>query len=82
MAIELKLPYGVPARIMYTNYKGERAARHVIPMGLEYGHNQWHPEPQWFLRVFDLDKMAERTYAIKDIEAGVEVAPPRPPREG
>ena len=28
---------------------------------------EWHPEEQWILDAFDLDRNAERSFAFKDI---------------
>jgi len=51
----------------YTNWHGETAVRRVLPTGLIFAANEWHPEPQWLLRGFDLDKEVNRTFAMKDI---------------
>ena len=51
----------------YRNHRGEVAKRQVWPMHLHFGATKWHPEPQWLLRGFDLDKMAERDFAMGDI---------------
>lgn len=55
-------------KILYTNWKGETAIRHIVPIRLEYLANEWHPEEQWCLIAFDLDKQAERSFACKDIK--------------
>jgi len=51
----------------YKNYKGELSIRKVKPMGVYFGSNEWHPKPQWLLRAFDVDKQAERSFAMQDI---------------
>lgn len=53
--------------IRYTNYKGETALRHILPLQIRFVATEWHPEEQWVLEAFDLDKQAERSFAIKDI---------------
>lgn len=53
--------------ILYENYKDERALRRVEPRGLRFGTSPWHPEPQWLLDVFDLDKGVERTFAMSHV---------------
>ena len=53
--------------IRYTNYRGETALRRIIPISLRFGSTQWHPEPQWLLEAFDLDRRAARAFAFKDI---------------
>ena len=53
--------------IVYTNYKGETAIRQIIPKEITFGSNQWHTEDQWLLLAFDLEKKADRTFALKDV---------------
>ena len=64
----LSILHGQAIKFMYTNYKGERAERHVMPNGLEYGEFPYHEGPQWFLHGQCLDRKARRTFALKDIE--------------
>jgi predicted DNA-binding transcriptional regulator YafY len=62
----------------YTNYKGETEPRRVIPRELRFASTEWHPEEQWVLEAFDLDRNAERSFAIKDIiEWNLPAASPR-----
>ena len=37
---------GDQLRFEYTNYREETSVRHVILLGLDYGENEWYPEPQ------------------------------------
>ncbi len=53
--------------ILYTNWKGETAERHVVPIELWFGSTEWHKEEQWLLRAKDLDKGAIRDFALKDV---------------
>ena len=46
--------------ILYTNWKGETK--------YEFKATQWHPEEQWILNAMDIDKNAQRAFAIKDIK--------------
>lgn len=55
-----------PIKVLYTNWRGETSMRSVTPMGIHFGSTEWHPEPQWLLKVFDHDKQAERDYALRD----------------
>lgn len=59
--------------VLYTNWEGKTAWRRVIPFQMppQFRSTSWHPEPQWLLLVWDLDKKAERSYAIKDIHRWV-----------
>lgn len=52
---------------IYKNHRGEVKRRRVIPNGLYFGSNAWHPEPQWLMDGYDLDLKAERTFAIRDV---------------
>ena len=58
---------GRSARFEYTNYRGEHGTRHVVPMDLTHGKTEHHPEAQWLLVAYDLDKQATRYFAMKDI---------------
>ena len=54
-------------RIYYTNWRGETAFRTITPGRIRWGSNEWHPEPQWLLEAYDLDKNASRTFAMASI---------------
>lgn len=54
-------------KVFYTNYRGEKAERKIIPLRTYYGENEYHKEKQWILVVWDLDKNDYREYAFKDI---------------
>jgi len=56
-------------RIVYTNYRGETAERNIRPLKIWYGSTEFHPSAQWLLQAIDLDKQAERDFAMKDISA-------------
>ena len=53
--------------IRYKNYRGEIADRRIIPKAIRFASTQWHPEEQWLLDAYDLDKRADRSFAMKDI---------------
>ncbi|MFO0781909.1 MAG: hypothetical protein U0524_03410 [Candidatus Saccharimonadales bacterium] len=53
--------------ITYTNYRGETAERKIIPIEVWFGKTEWHPEEQWFLKAHDIEKDAERDFALTDI---------------
>ncbi len=57
---------GEPARITYTNYRGETDERIITPQRVWYGSTDWHPKPQWLLTAFDHEKQAKRDFALKD----------------
>jgi hypothetical protein len=66
---------GKYVRVLYTNYKGETAWRHIQPLDIPPRRttpdDQYHPNT-WVLEVWDLDKNAQRSYALKDIHKWVE----------
>jgi predicted DNA-binding transcriptional regulator YafY len=53
----------------YTNHRGETNTRRVECNGSPafWGATGWHPEPQWLLDMFDLDRKAWRAFAMKDM---------------
>jgi predicted DNA-binding transcriptional regulator YafY len=53
--------------IDYTNWRGERGIRKIIPQALEWKSTSYHPNPQWLMRAFDCDKGAIREFAMADI---------------
>lgn len=55
--------------IVYTNYRGVRAHRRILPQQIWFGKNQWHPQDQWLLEAFDLGKQAIRTFSMKNIHS-------------
>lgn len=55
--------------IDYTNWRGERSERIIIPLEIVFESNQWHPEPQWLLRAWDVEKKAERLFALQTIHS-------------
>jgi predicted DNA-binding transcriptional regulator YafY len=56
-------------KILYTNWRGETKVREIIPAEIVFVSTEWHPEEQWCLKAFDVEKKAERTFACKDIKA-------------
>jgi predicted DNA-binding transcriptional regulator YafY len=55
--------------IDYTNWRGERAVRQVVPWELVWGSNEWHPAEQWLLRAYDVAKKETRTFAMVGIHS-------------
>jgi len=54
--------------IVYTNYRGETGERKIIPKKIWFGSTEWHPEEQWLLDAHDVEKDADRSFAMKDIQ--------------
>ncbi len=59
--------------IVYTNWKGVTGIRHIIPKDIFFGATEWHKEEQWLLNAFDVDKQADRAFALKDIKSWKEI---------
>lgn len=55
--------------IDYTNWKGVRAKRLIVPIRIYWGATEYHKEMQHLLVALDLEKQAERTFAMKDIHS-------------
>lgn len=61
-------------RIDYTNYRGERALREIVPIEMVFGVSAWHPGAQWLLLALDAEKNEHREFAMKDIHSWTPVA--------
>ena len=55
--------------IVYTNYRGETSIRKIVPKNMWFGSTDWHPGSQWLLDAYDIEKDADRSFAIKDIRS-------------
>lgn len=55
--------------IDYTNWRGERSLRIILPVETFFGLNEFHPGEQWLLKAIDVEKNAERVFAMKDIHS-------------
>jgi predicted DNA-binding transcriptional regulator YafY len=53
--------------IRYTNYRGETGVRRVLPIEIRFISTEWHPQPQWIMEAYDVEKGAQRSFALKDI---------------
>ncbi len=53
--------------ILYTNYKGSAGWRRIIPRRLFFGTSPFHPDEQWLLEAYDVNKKEERTFAMNQI---------------
>ncbi|PWE32883.1 hypothetical protein DDZ14_08615 [Maritimibacter sp. 55A14] len=50
----------------YRNWRGEVATRRLRPVAFWHGSTEWHPTPGLMLKAVDLDKDAERDFAVAD----------------
>jgi hypothetical protein len=64
-----------PLAFVYRNHRGEVATRRAIPISVRYGSSPWHPDPDWLLEAFDVERGAVRTFAMKDMIGIVGAAP-------
>ncbi len=64
--------------IDYTNWKGERSLRRILPLRLLWESSEWHPETQWFVHATDVDKNVERSFAVKSIHSWKAFTPKDP----
>jgi hypothetical protein len=55
--------------IDYTNHRGERGRRRIVPTRFFFGSNIYHPEPQYLLEAYDLDKASPRSFAVLQIHS-------------
>ena len=53
----------------YVNWKGESGTRRIEVGELYYGSTEYHPEFQWLLEGYDLDKKANRIFAMRDMSS-------------
>lgn len=53
--------------VLYKNWKGKTDKRVIIPIKSYWGHTEFHTEDQFLLECYDVEKEANRTYAMKDI---------------
>jgi len=53
-------------RFSYTNYKGVTSMRTVEPIAISFGSTEFHPDRQWLMKGYDLDKQDYRVFALCD----------------
>lgn len=53
--------------IDYTNWRGQRRWRQVIPFCVTFDSNEWHPSQQWLLEALDVETNEMRTFAMQHI---------------
>jgi hypothetical protein len=56
-----------PLVFAYTNHRGEKAARRVIPLGWWFGATDFHPEPQWYFKAWCFDRQAVRDFDMRRV---------------
>lgn len=53
----------------YTNWRGERTLRRVVPLSLLWSATSHHAPDQWLLRCWDLEKEDWRVFAMVNIHS-------------
>jgi predicted DNA-binding transcriptional regulator YafY len=61
--------------IDYTNYRGERGLRRIVPMSIRFENNEWHPDTQWLMEATDVEKGDIRTFSIVNIHSWFRYVP-------
>ena len=51
----------------YINHEGKLSTRTVRFEGMDYGENEWYSGRQWFMRCYDLERQAFRSFALNRI---------------
>lgn len=54
-------------QFFYRNYKGVCGYRTVQEPVMWFGSTEFHKQPQWLMRAYDVDKGDMRDFAVKDI---------------
>lgn len=65
---DIKIKKEEIVKLRYKNWKGEVKVRTVWPMRIWYGSTEYHKDPQWLMKVYDMDKEDYRDYALRDVE--------------
>lgn len=55
--------------IDYTNHRGDRDIRRIVPQRLWFGEAEWHPGKQWILDAWDMDRGAIRSFAMTGVHS-------------
>lgn len=53
--------------IDYTNWRGKRRTRTIVPVEINFNWNQYHAERQWLLTAIDVEDGIRKTFAIQNI---------------
>lgn len=66
---EQAVPSELVVLLDYTNYRGERGTRRVVPQRVWFGATSWHPQDGWLLEAYDVEKQAQRDFALSCIHS-------------
>ena len=66
-SLAMEFVAGQVIKFRYRNWKGSVSERTARVANLVYGTTEWHPQPQWLVQGFDMEKGAERLFALQDM---------------
>lgn len=58
------VPLDEPLTITFTDSTGVERERCVIPQRVWFGSTEWHPDAQWLLDAYDMDRHAVRSFEL------------------
>lgn len=68
MEDQVVINLGMETTFTYTNYKGEKRIRKIVPLRLYFGVAlPYYDTPQWLLEGYDLVKQGRRVFALNNI---------------
>lgn len=56
-------------KIDYTNWRGERRVRRVLPLNFNYRASEWHNGEQWIMTAHDIEIDEQREFAMSGIHS-------------
>lgn len=62
--------------VEYTNWRGAKRQRRIIPVSIRFGATKWHPQPQWLLSAIDTETNSVKDFALMDCD--FTILPPGP----
>ena len=69
MTIKQLLDVAITCR--YTNWRGVKAVRNIVPMHIKYDYSKYHSknihDKVWIMVCYDLEKQSVRDYSLKDM---------------
>jgi hypothetical protein len=60
---------GKVVEIDYTNWRGQRRVRRIVPRSIRWGSTEWHPDEQWLLLATCLQSGRQLEFACCDIHS-------------
>lgn len=51
----------------YTNWKGSRRERRIIPLDMFIGSSEFHPQEQWLMKAIDLEDNVVKSFAMSGL---------------